>query len=134
LLDYAKEAGLYVLSRPGPYVNAETSAGGLAHWATSGDHGRPRTGDPRFQEAWLPYVKRISIILKKNQISQGGNVILHQIENELRQERYEANHTLVRYMTALEKAFRDEGLVVPFFHKYVRTNLVVLKTRASNSG
>src|SRR5215468_5890090 len=28
LLDMAQQAGLYVIARPGPYINAETSAGG----------------------------------------------------------------------------------------------------------
>lgn len=29
LLDYALEAGIYVVARPGPYINAETTAGGV---------------------------------------------------------------------------------------------------------
>jgi beta-galactosidase GanA len=32
LLDIAKEVGLYVIARPGPYDNAETNGGGLALW------------------------------------------------------------------------------------------------------
>ena len=35
LLDMAAQVGLYVIARPGPYINAETSAGGLPGWLTT---------------------------------------------------------------------------------------------------
>jgi beta-galactosidase GanA len=34
LFDMAKEEGLYVIARPGPYCNAETNAGGFALWVS----------------------------------------------------------------------------------------------------
>ena len=30
--DAAKEAGIYLLARPGPYINAEASGGGFPGW------------------------------------------------------------------------------------------------------
>ena len=46
LLDMAARSGLYVIARPGPYINAETSGGrptGLAdHAGGQGPHQRPR--------------------------------------------------------------------------------------------
>src|SRR3954447_27015031 len=42
LLDMAARVGLYVIARPGPYINAETSAGGLPGWLTT-QAGRART-------------------------------------------------------------------------------------------
>lgn len=30
--DAAKEAGIYLLARPGPYINAEVSGGGFPGW------------------------------------------------------------------------------------------------------
>ena len=112
----AKQAGLYVIARPGPYCNAETNAGGLALWTTDGSGGKYRTGDQKYHDAWLPWVQEISAVLKKNQITEGGPVILHQIENELQQTTYSADHTLVKYMESLKKAFRNAGIVVPFTH------------------
>lgn len=50
LFDIAREEGLWVVARPGPYVNAETSAGGLALWTTDGSGGEYRTADERFYE------------------------------------------------------------------------------------
>ncbi|QDS68173.1 hypothetical protein FKW77_010438 [Venturia effusa] len=116
VLDYAKQAGLYVIARPGPYDNAETNAGGLALWTSDGSGGKYRTSDEAFRQAWTPWVKEVSAILAKNQITSGGNVIMSQVENELSETRHEANNTVVKYMEQLKKAYRDAGIVVPFMH------------------
>lgn len=50
LFDIAKEEGLYVIARPGPYCNAETRAGGLALWTTDGRGGEFRTSDQIYYE------------------------------------------------------------------------------------
>ncbi|KAF2436604.1 putative beta-galactosidase [Tothia fuscella] len=117
LLDLAKQAGLYVIARPGPYCNAETNAGGLALWTSDGTGGKLRTSDETYHQAWLPWAKEVGEILRKNQITNGGPVIMQQIENELSESpKYESNHTLVKYMEQIKKAFRDSGIVVPFMH------------------
>lgn len=116
LLDYAKQAGLYVISRPGPYCNAETNAGGLALWTSDGSGGRLRTSDETYHQAWLPWIQEVNAILKKNQITSGGPVILQQIENELTETTYKSDHTLVKYMEQIKKASRDAGIIVPLIH------------------
>ncbi|CAI6088795.1 unnamed protein product [Clonostachys chloroleuca] len=116
LFDAAKEAGLYVIARPGPYINAETNAGGYALWGSDGRIGQIRTNDERYRDAWAPYIKKLIPILAANQITEGGPVILVQVENELRQTVHEPDHTLVQYMIKLEEAFRDAGVVVPLTH------------------
>ena len=50
LLTMAQEEGLYVIARPGPYVNAEISMGGLPAWMTNYSGGL-RTTTPR---CWQP--------------------------------------------------------------------------------
>ncbi|KAF2086381.1 glycoside hydrolase family 35 protein [Saccharata proteae CBS 121410] len=114
LLDMAKETGLYVIARPGPYCNAETNAGGLALWTTDGSGGDLRTSDETYHQAWLPWVNAIGAILETNQITNGGPIILLQIENELQETTHSANNTLVVYMEQIETAFRHVGIVVPF--------------------
>lgn len=42
LLDMARDAGIYVIARPGPYINAETDAGGFPDWLIN-TSGKPRT-------------------------------------------------------------------------------------------
>jgi beta-galactosidase GanA len=34
----AKTAGIYLLARPGPYINAEASGGGFPGWVSDGSH------------------------------------------------------------------------------------------------
>ena len=42
----AQEAGLYVIARPGPYINAETDGGGFPGWLmTQGTGPAPPTRD-----------------------------------------------------------------------------------------
>ncbi|KAF3921866.1 Beta-galactosidase [Arthrobotrys entomopaga] len=116
LFDTAKEVGLYVVVRPGPYVNAEYTAGGIALWATDGSGGKLRTSDETFHQAWLPYVEALGPIIKRNQITEGGPIIALEAENELQETRYDPNNTLVLYMEQIEKAWRDVGVVVPITH------------------
>ena len=113
LFDYAKQAGLYVIPRAGPYCNAETNAGGLALYLSNGSGGKLRTSNETYYEAWKPWVADIGSIIAANQISNGGPVILNQIENELQETTHSANNTLVLYMEQVESAFRDAGVIVP---------------------
>ncbi|KAI8938541.1 hypothetical protein NX059_004427 [Plenodomus lindquistii] len=116
LFDMAKEAGLYVIARPGPYVNAETNAGGYALWTSDGSGGKYRTSDATYRQAWSEWVAEVGAIIAKNQITNGGPVILAQVENELQQTRYVATDTLVVYMEQLKTAFKEAGIVVPLTH------------------
>ncbi|KAH9869034.1 hypothetical protein J1614_008111 [Plenodomus biglobosus] len=116
LFDMAKEAGLYVIARPGPYNNAETNGGGFALWTSDGSGGKYRTSDETYRQAWSEWIAGVGAIIAKNQITNGGPVILAQVENELQQTRYAANDTLVVYMEQLKTAFKDAGIVVPLSH------------------
>lgn len=114
LLDIAQEVGLYVIARPGPYCNAETNGGGLALWGSDGSLGKLRTSDETYHQAWLPWMQEVNAILAKNQIDNGGPIILYQIENELQETTHSATNTLVLYMEQIENATRDAGITVPF--------------------
>ncbi|KUI59563.1 putative beta-galactosidase C [Cytospora mali] len=114
LFDYAKEAGLWVIARAGPYSNAETNGGGLALWGSDGSLGGIRTSDETYHQAWLPWVQKIGAIIAANQITNGGPIILNQIENELQETSHSPTNTLVLYMEQVEAAFRDAGVIVPF--------------------
>jgi beta-galactosidase GanA len=83
LLDIAEEVGLYVIARPGPYINAEVDAGGFPGWLTT-QAGRARTDAPDYLAASDEWLGRIDAILKKHQLTDGGgSIVLYQIENEL---------------------------------------------------
>jgi hypothetical protein len=113
LFDYAKEAGIYVIARAGPYCNAETNGGGLGLYLSDGSGGKLRSSNESYHEAWMPWIQEIGKIIAKNQITNGGPVILNQIENELQETSHNSSNTLVLYMEQVESAFRNAGIVVP---------------------
>lgn len=113
LFGAAKDAGIWIIARAGPYCNAETNAGGLALYGTDGSFGTVRTADETYYESWLPWVENVGAIIAANQITEGGPVILNQIENELQETTHSATNTLVLYMEQIEAAFLAAGVVVP---------------------
>ncbi|KLO05165.1 glycoside hydrolase family 35 protein [Schizopora paradoxa] len=109
LFDAAMEAGIWIILRPGPYINAETTAGGIAHWATSQVKGDLRTNATDYMKAWLPYISGIANLTAPNQITRGGPVIAVQVDNEYSQNGFGRPE----YFEELENTLRAAGIVVP---------------------
>ena len=111
LLDYAEQVGLYVIARPGPYINAETSGGGFPGWLTT-QAGRARSDAPDYLAAADDWMNHIDAILEHHQLSNGtGSVVAYQIENELG-----ATATAQKnYMQNLHDTVRADGITVPIF-------------------
>ncbi|KAJ1308106.1 hypothetical protein OPQ81_002169 [Rhizoctonia solani] len=79
-LDVAKSVGILVILRPGPYINAETTSGGMPGWVSNlADASRSNGTD--FTAAWKPYITQISKDAAPYQYPDGP-VILVQSENE----------------------------------------------------
>ncbi|ELU39498.1 glycoside hydrolase family 35 protein [Rhizoctonia solani AG-1 IA] len=58
-LEIAKDVGILVIVRPGPYINAETTGGGYPGWLTNvPDTARSNGSD--FTPAWKPYIRAVS--------------------------------------------------------------------------
>ncbi|HEY1565398.1 MAG TPA: beta-galactosidase, partial [Solirubrobacteraceae bacterium] len=112
LLDMAAKTGLYVIARPGPYINAETSAGGFPGWLTT-QAGKARTNAPDYEAAADEWLHHIDAILRNHQLTNGtGTVILYQIENELASTGTGESD----YMQNLYDTVRSDGITVPIFH------------------
>lgn len=112
--DAAKTAGIYLLARPGPYINAEVSGGGFPGWLQR-NPALERTRDPEYLHATDNYAARIGAIIAKAQITNGGPVILLQPENEYTNA--DDSYKLfpdAEYFAYVERQFRDAGIVVPF--------------------
>ena len=109
LLDMASQAGLYVIARPGPYINAEADGGGFPGWLST-TPGNTRTGDPaylKYSDEWQTQIDRI---IARHQITNGtGSVIAYQVENEY----YNGNAAGRAYMQHLENKARADGITVP---------------------
>lgn len=116
LLTMAKEEELYVITRAGPYVNAELTRGGFPGWLVN-QRAKARTDAPEYLEAadeWLTHINRIIARHQINGDGKGnsGSVILHQIENELAV----TTPAHRRYMDHLYAKARADGINVPIFH------------------
>ncbi|KAK5149882.1 hypothetical protein LTS14_010597 [Recurvomyces mirabilis] len=112
----ASTAGIYLLARPGPYINAEVSGGGYPGWMQR-IPALLRTRDPLYLNATQNYVSSIGAIIAKAQITNGGPVILVQSENE-----YTYASSRVPefpdpvYFGAVEQQYRDAGIIVPLIN------------------
>ncbi|KAL4970271.1 glycoside hydrolase family 35 protein [Aspergillus stella-maris] len=119
IFDLAEELGMYIIVRPGPYVNAEASAGGYPLWLTTGAYGSTRNDDPRYTEAWEPYFAEVSEITSRHQVTDGHYTLCYQIENEYGQQWIgdpvdrDLNQTAAAYMELLQASALANGITVP---------------------
>ncbi|XP_070034432.1 beta-galactosidase 7-like [Nicotiana tomentosiformis] len=76
--------GLYAILRIGPYVCAEWNYGGFPVWLNNIQNMTVRTNNPPFMHEMKTFVSKIVDMMKKENLfaSQGGPIILSQIENE----------------------------------------------------
>jgi beta-galactosidase GanA len=77
-LELANEVGLYVIARPGPYINAEVDAGGFPAWLVRLP-ANLRSTDPRYLRWAYEWMGRIDAIIARHQLTNGtGSVIAYQ--------------------------------------------------------
>ncbi|MFH8564407.1 beta-galactosidase family protein [Streptomyces sp. NPDC017988] len=111
-LDAAREAGLWAIVRPGPYICAEWENGGLPHWLTGPLGARARTRDGEYLahvERWFHRLLR-EVVPRQHGGADGGPVIMVQVENE-----YGSYGSDQVYLRRLVDLLRGEGVRVPLF-------------------
>jgi beta-galactosidase GanA len=106
LLRTAEQSGLYVIARPGPYINAETTGGGFPGWLKNVP-GRARSSAPGYTAAYRDWLGHIDQIIAPHQITRGGSVVLYNAENEY------AQNTDAAYMEDIQNTARGDGIDVP---------------------
>ncbi|XP_009107264.1 beta-galactosidase 11 [Brassica rapa] len=89
--------GMYVTLRLGPFIQAEWTHGGLPYWLREVPGIFFRTDNKQFKEHTERYVRMILDKMKEEKLfaSQGGPIILGQIENEY---------------SAVQRAYKEDGL------------------------
>jgi beta-galactosidase GanA len=113
-LDLAAEAGLYVIARPGPYINAEVDGGGYPGWLAV-TPGRARTSDPDYLAHADEYLTAVNAVIGRHLYTKGqGTVVLYQLENEYAS--FVTSATGKDYMAHLYAKVRADGIDVPLFH------------------
>ena len=81
-LKIAREEGLWVFLRPGPYVCSEWDLGGLPWWLLRTPDIRLRCSDPRFTHPVERYFHELAKVIRPHMVENGGSILLVQIENE----------------------------------------------------
>ena len=109
-LDIANELGLYAIVRPGPYICSEWDFGGLPWWLLKNDSMALRCMDKDYLAAVDRFFDDFIPKIAKHQITEGGNVILVQVENEYGS--YGDDSEYIRY---LADGMKKRGINVPFF-------------------
>ncbi|TWU72777.1 hypothetical protein ED733_003394 [Metarhizium rileyi] len=95
-VNLAKEQGLYVVLRPGPYVGVERDWGGFPYWLSQVPDLEVRSNNKPFLKAVRDYLTQLAKDLAPLQISKGGNIIMFEVEND-----YSAYSTDRKYKKAI---------------------------------
>ncbi|MEO7314646.1 MAG: beta-galactosidase family protein, partial [Ginsengibacter sp.] len=115
----AQEVGLFVILRPGPYACAEWEFGGYPWWLQKEKSLVIRSFNKPFLDSCKTYINHLAAQVKDLQITNGGPIIMVQVENEFGS--YVAQRKDIpleehkKYSAAIEQELLDAGFNVPFF-------------------
>ena len=104
----AQKLGLWVILRPSPYICAEWEFGGLPWWLLKEDGMKLRCMYEPYLKHVREYYEKLFEVIAPLQITQGGPVILMQIENE-----YGYYGDDSEYLEYMKKLMIDCGCSVP---------------------
>ncbi|KAJ5833382.1 hypothetical protein N7474_001693 [Penicillium riverlandense] len=108
--ELAKKVGLAAVVRPGPYIGAEHEWGGLPSWLQEIPYMQIRRNNAPFINATKSYFDHIGERLGPLQVTNGGPLIMCQVENEfgsfaqVNGESQSSNH---QYIEALRDSLRS---------------------------
>lgn len=106
----AQRLGLWVILRPSVYICAEWEFGGLPAWLLKEGGIRLRSTDERFMSRVANYYQELLPRLAPLQVTQGGPVLMMQIENE-----YGSYGMDKEYLKATKALMEAGGIEVPLF-------------------
>ena len=82
-LDLAREEGMWVLLRPGPYCCGEWDFGGIPTYLLRYPDLKLRTlADARYARAVENYLRELARVVRPRLVENGGSILMVQIENE----------------------------------------------------
>ncbi|MBQ1243399.1 MAG: beta-galactosidase [Clostridia bacterium] len=109
-IETAKKVGLYAIVRPGPYICAEWEFGGFPAWLLKDKNIELRCNNELYLSHVRDYFEKLFDVLRPHLITNGGNIIAMQIENE-----YGSYGNDKKYLEALKKMYADLGVDVLTF-------------------
>lgn len=105
-----QDEGLWLVLRPGPYVCAEWELGGIPPYLLGIPDIKLRCMDPRYMAAAEKYISRLASEIKPYLITNGGPILMLQIENEYGSFGNDRN-----YLARLKEVWTENGIDIPFF-------------------
>ncbi len=105
-----QEEGMWLIVRPGPYVCAEWELGGIPPYLLRIPDIKLRCMDPRYMTAAERYIGKLAEQIKPYMITNGGPLLMIQIENEYGSFGNDRN-----YMMRLKEAWKSNGVDIPTF-------------------
>ena len=109
-IEIVKEEGMWLLFRPGPYSCGEWDLGGIPPYLLSIPDIKLRCMDSRYMRAVEKYIQVMSGEIRPYLISNGGPIILLQLENE-----YGSYGNDRVYMKTLENLWKENGIDIPYY-------------------
>ncbi len=109
-IQLVQDEGMWLILRPGPYVCAEWDFGGIPSYLLKIPDIKVRCMDQRYTEAAERYIKNLSMEVEKYQVTQGGPIIMVQVENE-----YGSYGNDRTYMKWVQEKWEENGIDVAFF-------------------
>lgn len=119
-INTAAKYGMYVIIRPGPYTCGEWDFGGFPAWLLKDKNLRLRCDNEKYMAKVEKYFKKVLSLLAPLQITNGGNLIAMQIENE-----YGSYGNDKSYLMHIEQIYRENGINVPLFTSDGNTNYML---------
>ncbi|GFO02827.1 beta-galactosidase, partial [Plakobranchus ocellatus] len=109
-INMAAELGLYVILRPGPYICSEFEFGGLPGWLLADPHMRVRTNYRNYIKYVNKYWSVLLPMMLDLQFTEGGPIIMFQVENEY--SSYGVDHNHVKLLLYMMREYGVRELVV----------------------
>ena len=104
-IETAEKVGLNVIVRPGPYICSEFDFGGLPSWLLAYPNIRLRCNDKEYLKKVRPYYRELLTRIRPHLCTNGGGVIMMQIENE-----YGSYGDDKDYMYAVANIYKEYGI------------------------
>ncbi len=106
----ARELGLYVILRPGPYICSEWDFGGFPAWLAVKPGVALRTNNAVYMHYFDKYLRQVLSRLRDLQVTHGGNIVLIQNENEYC---FTTMPDRLAYCQFITQLFRRGGFEIP---------------------
>ena len=104
-IETAQKLGLYAIVRPGPYICAEWDFGGFPAWLLKDKNIELRCNNEIYLGHVRDFFEKLFSILKPFFITNGGNILAMQIENE-----YGSYSNDKKYLRALSDMYDELGV------------------------